>query len=213
MLSDNFNQKYYPSPPIKKDSSTGGYYSDEQKLEAAKLYLVTGNTTQTAAALGISTATLKLWKNTDWWKDIINELKSQSTLQLSSKLRVIALKALSQVEDRIENGDYFWNNETQTLERIPVKARDLHRITIDMVTKSVQLENTPLAEENQKQMTDKLAALQASFEKFANKQKQISVTDVILGKDTTDAFSEKREEGLPAGSGVGKEAPEWKEVT
>lgn len=198
MLSDNYNVKFTPSPKPKTDSSNGGYYSDDQKLEAAKLYLVTGNTTQTAAALGISLATLKAWKVSDWWKEIISELKSQSVLQLSSKLRVIALKALSQVEDRIENGDYFWNNETQSLERIPVKARDLHRITIDMVTKSVQLEDTPLAEENQKQMSDKLAALQASFEKFANNKKQITVTDVILGKENTDAVHDQREEGLSA---------------
>ena len=118
------------------------------------------------------------------------------------------------MEDRIENGDYFWNNETQSLERIPVKARDLHRITIDMVTKSVQLENTPLAEENQKQMVDKLAALQASFEKFANKNKQIEVTDVILGRENTNAVHDQGgEERLQTREGMGQRAPEWQEVT
>jgi len=212
MLSDNVSVQHLPSPKRKKAGARAAY-SDSQKIEAAKLWLVTGNLTQTAASLGIDRNTMAAWKNSNWWKELISELKTQTSLQLSSRLRAIATKSLIQMEDRLEKGDHYWNNSTQQLERIPVKARDLHRISVDLLNKSLELEAQPLAEDTNKQMVDQLAQLRQTFEKFAQgNNKQVEVTDVIFGKDSTDAVHDQREEGLQEGESVGETAQGWQEV-
>ena len=93
MLSDS---------PLKITSSDTGLtkqYTDNEKIECIKLWMVTGNFTQTAAALSISIETVRKWKNTQWWADLVKEFKLESKLKLSDKLRSIAHKALAQVED------------------------------------------------------------------------------------------------------------------
>lgn len=186
-------------------------YSDEQKIEAVKLWLVIGNTVQVAAALSIDVSTLKLWKSKEWWKDTVRELKTQTGVQLSNKLRVVATLALAQVEDRLEQGDWVYNPKTAKLQRKPVSLKDAHKVHVDLLDRSLRLADRPLEEEQNRKTIDKLNEIKLAFERFAKKSKNIEVTDVIFGEET-NAVYDQRVEGLQAGEILGEEAQEWAEI-
>lgn len=60
-------------------------YADKTKLDAVTTYLMTGSIALTAATLKISERTLWLWKRTEWWANIVNEVKKEDRLVISAK--------------------------------------------------------------------------------------------------------------------------------
>lgn len=204
MLTDSLILKGRKANKKRLPSEVKKHYSDSQKLEAAKLWLVVGNLTQVAAALEIPRDTLVVWRHSNWWKELITELKTETSIQLSAKLRKIANLALGETEDRIINGDQFYNYKTGKIERKPVSLNTVHRVAVDLIGKSIELEKQPDTDLNQKQVLDKLEVLKRTFEQFA-KHGKITSDDVIDidFKETDNALHEKREEGLQAGTSLG----------
>lgn len=194
MLSD----KLPASRNIKKRTSKdkGKWYGDSNKLEAVKMYLATGNLTLVGASLDIPLSTLKLWKGSEWWNNLVKDLKTEDTIQLSQRLRKIAAKAMDVTMDRLENGDYFFNQKTGVLERKPVAMRDAHLVAIGHTDRALLLEKKPQDEESNEKTQDRLLQLAEAFAKFANKAHRIEVIDAI---------PKEREEGLQAGSSVGED--------
>ena len=174
MLSD----KQVLAVPRRSGKNKKGWYTDSQKLDAVKLYLVTGNLTHTAAALNMPLVTLKVWKASKWWKDVTEELKKEGNIQLSNKLKNIANKALDITMDRLENGDFQYDPKTGQMVRKPVLMRDAHRVASDLVTKHIDMESRPILEEAQKATQDRLEALAQTFASFSKKVKKIEVIDV-----------------------------------
>lgn len=157
------------------------WYSDLQKLEAVKIWLISGNLKATAASLDIPFQTVRGWRYSEWWKELVDDLRSEDSIKLSSKLQRIAGKALDVAEDRLENGDFILNQKTGELLRRPVGLRDAHRVASDLVTKADAVLRKPQALEAAEQTKDILARLASAFEDFAKKDKPvINVTDVIF---------------------------------
>ena len=52
-------------------------YTQNQKLEAVKLWILSGNLTATAVALKIPYDTLKQWRYSDWWGNLATEIKAE----------------------------------------------------------------------------------------------------------------------------------------
>lgn len=104
-------------------------------MEAVTMFLATGNMSLTAASLNIPLITLKSWKKKDWWIDALAELKSENNLKLNSRLSDIVKKSIEAVDDRIENGDYVYDEKHGKIIRIPAKLKDLHRVSMDMIAK------------------------------------------------------------------------------
>jgi len=158
-------------------------WADSQKIEAATTYLVTGNMRMVAHMLKIPEVTLYSWKKTEWWAEIIKEIKGQENLVLSNKLKKIVDKSLELVSDRLENGDFIYDQKAGKLVRKPMAAKDLHKIAVDMIDKQAVLENkesVTIAEEN---VASKLEKLAQQFEQFANKveaKPAVEVTDVVF---------------------------------
>lgn len=152
-------------------------YSDAQKLEAAKLWLVIGNNTAVAAALNINLPTLVYWKSQKWWKDLIEDLRHESSIKLSNRLKTIAEKSLDLVADRLENGDFIYDQKTGALVRKPMLGKDAARIAGDFVDKALRLETRPREEESA--VVGRLEDLAKRFEELAQKKQPIQVTDVI----------------------------------
>lgn len=213
MLTDSPYKASLPSRRRRAKEDFKKLYSDAQKIEAAKLWLVTGNLTQTAAALSIDRNTLAKWKASQWWKDLIQELRTETKLTLSHKLRSIANKALAQVEDRLDNGDWFYDQKSGELRRKPVVLRDATRVAMDMTNTALKLAEDPDVDgTSQKQVMDKLEVLKRQFEEFSKNKKVVEVVDVIF-QGETNALHDQREKGLQEGKSLGREAPEWSEVS
>lgn len=154
-------------------------YTQNQKIDCLKLWLVTGNLTQVAATLKIPYDTVKQWRYSKWWGDMAVEIKAEGRLSLSAKLRTVAEKALGETLDRLENGDVRIS-PTGDLERVPVTAAVASKIATDFLQKSEDLSRI---QENESLQTvnDRLLALATNFEKFSRKVRRIEVEDVTSG--------------------------------
>lgn len=166
--------------PKEKPKRKEKLYPDSKKLEAMKLWLLTGNLMHTAAALNLPFPTVRGWRYSDWWARGIEELKTEDHIQLSNRLKTIAEKSLAQMEDRLERGDWVLDRVSGQLVRKPVSLRDTTQAFNSIHDRRLRLEESPKDEQNNKQVMDRLQALASKFEEIANKKNPIQVTDVVF---------------------------------
>lgn len=203
MLSDSKDERtlQHAPPPRPPGAKTNVRWSDNQKIEAATTFLMLGSLTLTSNVLKIPHETLKQWRKSEWWQELVTDIKSQENIVLSNKLKKIVDKSLDLMTDRLENGDWIYDNKQGKLVRKPIAAKELNKIAGDMIDKSQILqvtEQVQIAEENIKTRLEKLAR---SFEEFATKSDKppIQVTDVVFGKEIDNAVYEERKAGLQEG--------------
>lgn len=201
MLSD---KKSRQKTRITKKHPT--FIDDNTKLEACKLFLLTGNKATTAAALGVHIQTMYLWCNSQWFKDLTREIQTQGNIKLTNRLRTIAEKALDVTLDRLENGDWILNQKTGEMQRKPIVVRDAHRIASDFVSKANDIEDRREREQGEAATQGKLEMLAEAFAKFASKTTRIEVLDVIP-KEVAHAVHDEWKEGLQEGRQVGPGTP------
>jgi len=219
MLSDKISHRQITK---RKKPGTDNWWSDAQKLECAKLWLITGNVTHTAAALNIPLVTVKKWRQQKWWKELIDEIKTEGNIQLSQRLKTVAEKALNTTLDRLENGDFQYDPKSGELIRRPVLMRDAHRVASDLLDKHLEMEKQPYQEEAMKATQDRLEALAKTFAGFAKKVKKIEVMDLeyrdAIQIESTERVDVREQTGngeaLAEGDAQGKEtAQTCQEVT
>jgi hypothetical protein len=193
LLSDDPKMKYLPTGRRRKVASFNDRWSDSQKLECVKTYLILGNLTLTANSLGIPHNTVKSWKKCEWWKTIEQELMVQEDLQLGDRLKKIVNRSYDVIEDRMANGDFVYDQKTGEMRRKPVAMRDAHKVGLDLQVRRDELVRRHV--EGESISTDKiektLLDLAKRFEDIANgvNKKPVEVTDVIFG-ETKDAPQE-----------------------
>lgn len=186
MLSDSDKLRSVASR--KKRPLTGVnnmHWSDSQKIEAVTTYLALGNLVLTSSVLKIPEMTLRAWKQKDWWREIESELAVQEDIQLSSRLKRIVETTLSAAEDRIQNGDWIYNNKEGCLMRKPVNLRDVHKVTMDLIDKREHLSGKSHISQSVEAIDEKLDKLAQKFAEIAlARNTVIEVTDVIVGDHT-----------------------------
>lgn len=186
MLSDDDNLKQLPSNKRRAIDASGRSWSDSQKLECVTTYLSLGSIALTSRVLKIPEMTIRTWKQKDWWKELEAELKTQESLELSSRLKKIIGSTLAVAEDRIANGDFIYDNRTGQMLRKPVSLKDAHKVTMDMIQRREVLDNKQPTNVSMEQLDDKLAKLAQKFEQIAAGRRTIEVTDVIIGLDVSN---------------------------
>jgi len=182
MLSDKKTAR--KKVPVRKPTDFQKSWGDKQKLEAVNTYVVLGgNAQQTAIALQIPQETLRKWTKTTWWKELYDEVKQEDNIVLSHKLQNIVARSLALVEDRLEKGDFFYDQKTGQVVRKEVSLRDAHEVMKSSFQMRESIEKPQAAEVEEGSVNDKLAALAKQFEQFAVAQKTkapVNVTDVMF---------------------------------
>jgi transposase-like protein len=185
-----------PTPKRRKPGDLGfrRHYSDSQKIEAVTTYLMVGSLTMVASMLKIGINTLKFWKKSEWWKEIEQELRVQEDLQLSKRLQKIVTKSLDVVEDRLESGDFVYDQKSGQMRRKPVNMRDAAKVMQDFSDKRELLIDRHIANESvtQDKIDNTLKDLAEKFAQIASQvtaKPSIEVTDVLFG-DEHDATKE-----------------------
>lgn len=196
MLSDR--AKHLKSPKKRTADMVNKRYSDNQKLESLKLWLVTGNLRVVSASLEIPYKTLQEWRYSTWWAEMASDIKAEGHLQLSNRLKTIAEKALEVTLDRLENGDFMYDQKTGQVIRKQVTMKDAHVVASSLLDKSLKLQDTPMDEVEKHKVQDTLSALAAAFEQFANKNRK-NVIDVEVSDAVHDEWKEKLQEGKNLG--------------
>lgn len=168
-LSDIENEKDKKRKTRPVDAKTNLRWSDQQKIDAAKSWLVLGNTAMVGRLHGIPRITLMKWQESEWWHALIAELRLQDTIELSAKMKNLVQAAHSVVAQRLESGDAVLNQKTGQIVYKPVSMKDAHRVAVDLVNQKATLDKGYVAPDIPITNTDKLEALAEKFAEFATK--------------------------------------------
>jgi hypothetical protein len=145
-----------------------------------------GNMSETALVTGIPLPTLKLWKQSDWFKEYALQLQTEDVQQMDSNLRRVIQKALKATEDRLDLGDAQFDQRTGEIIRIPVKAHVALKITTDLMTKQQKLYENPVKEQVEKTIDDRLLKLSEEFARFATAKKNTIDIEAIEIKQNVE---------------------------
>lgn len=191
----------------------------EKKIEVVSQWLVLGNMKLVAASTGVGYDLIRAWKTQAWWKDLENEIRQTQNIEMDTKLSKIVERSLEAVLDRVENGDYFFDQKAQEVRRKPVTLRDVARVSVDILSKRELLRGnaTERKETSQVSVQEHLKMMMAEFARWQTPEKQtidVDVTDVTPHEpsrlegdevemvevlETDDALHDQRQEGLLEG--------------
>jgi hypothetical protein len=150
-------------------------HDDKTKIRAVVLYNQVGSLRAIADSMGIPYDTMRRWHISDWWKEVEDDLKSQKKTKLSGQMVKLKDKAIEIVEDRLTNGDFFYDQKLGELVRRPVGADTAVNIMRTALDKHLQMEEMALLEKKvatEEKITDRLKKLGEDFQRFA-KAKEI----------------------------------------
>lgn len=182
-------------------------WSREARLQAVSQYLVLGNMALVSGITGIPHQLLRSWKGQPWWKEMENEVRLTENIEMDSKLTKIVDRSLDAVIDRIENGEFFYDQKTGQVKRKPAQLRDVAKVSVDLLTKRELLRGnaTERKETTQVSVTEQLKQLAQEFAKWQTPEKKQETIDVEMVEvlENDNAFHEEWEEGLQEGTGLG----------
>lgn len=199
-ITDSKAQRHLARKPRKRSGAPakGVPFSDNQKIEAVQTYLILGNLRMVSATLNISYGTLTMWKASDWWRSIENDLKLQDELQLSARLKKIAERSFEVVEDRLENGNFIYDQKTGKIRRVPVSLKDAHKVAIDSVEKRELIATRNVEKANDGEIISKLEQLALKFAEMAGQKiiqdenRTVEMADVVEEELKTEELEEQK---------------------
>lgn len=182
-------------------------YPEEIKMTVVQQWLALGNLKLVAANTEVPLATIKGWRGEPWWKDYEAELRAGRRFEVDKKLSKIIDRALDVIDDRLENGDFIFDQVKGEVVRRPVGIKDASTAATNLLQRQAVLEQQNKEEFNNhatKSIQDQLAMLATEFAKFNNRSK--AGAETIEFKDI-HAVHDQRKEGLQEGSGEVYEPP------
>lgn len=161
----------------RKKAGTLAHWSDSQRIELVTTWLATGNLALSAATHSIPEVTARRWKSQPWWKQLVLDIRNEDNLQLDSKLAKVVNKSVEALLDRVENGDFQYDQRTGELIRKPISARDASTVTRDMIDRRELLQGKKEVQvDNSRKMEERLLKLAADLTQFA---KPKVVTEIV----------------------------------
>ena len=148
-----------------------GHWDKRKQLEAVTTYLATGNMAETSRLINVPKGTIDKWKTSDWWKDLIEEIQSGEGQKQDNKMSKVIDKALDTLVERIESGDYQYDQKTGRLVKVPLKARDLERVASGLFDKRQLIRKKPTnIKVDDLNQSARLLKLAEQFAAFAGKK-------------------------------------------
>ena len=148
-----------------------GHWDKKKQLEAVTTYLATGNMAETSRLINVPKGTLDKWKTSDWWKDLIEEIQSGEGQKQDNKMSKVIDKALDVLVERIDSGDYQYDQKTGRLVKVPLKARDLERVASGLFDKRQLIRKKPTnIKVDDLNQAGRLLKLAEQFAAFAGKK-------------------------------------------
>ena len=166
-------------------------WTDKKKIEVVTSYLALGKAPMVEAVTGVPSQTIRIWKMQTWWKDLCREIQTSEDQELDGKLTKIIDKTLDVINDRLTNGEFILDSRSGTVKRVPVKLRDTHRVTSDLLDKRNVLRGKPTSITERVSTDDVLKRLALQFQEFTKFQK----TKLIEGDITDALYNGNPEEG------------------
>ena len=148
---DNLSlQAFYDLP------TAGSKYTNEQRVNAAYLYLIHGNLNKLSKYTQIPQRTLFDWTKSDWWPQLINRLRLEKKDEIDSALTRVTDKAIRALEDKLDEPD-------------DISVVELSKVYGIMFDKQRLIRNEPTSISSNSVTSDQLKQLKDQFEKLAGK--------------------------------------------
>lgn len=152
----------------KKVPGSAAHWSDNQRIQLVTTWLATGNLALAASTLQIPEVTARRWKAQSWFKQMVEDIRSEENIQLDSKLAKVVDKSVEALLDRVENGDFQFDQREGRMIRKPISARDASTVTRDMIDRRELLQGKKQVEkDNTRKVEDRLLKLAEEFGRFA----------------------------------------------
>lgn len=150
-----------------KSHSPKEYWPDEAKEMAVAHYALTGSLSRVSDITSVPLRTLKNWRTEQWWQDMLDRVRIEGDEELDAKFTGIIDKAMEQINDRLQNGDFIYDTKKGELVRKPIGTRDAATVTSLMIDKRQLLRGAPTSRTERVSTNDTLNALAEQFMKFA----------------------------------------------
>ena len=162
-----------------------GWWDKKKQLEAVTTYLATGSLAETSRIINVPYRTVQSWKlESEWWPKVVEEIQSGENQKVDQKMSRIIDKTLEKLVERIEDGDYMYDQKTGRMVKVPLKARDLERITSGLFDKRQLIRKQPTnIKSDPSNQTDRLLKLAEQFASFAagkEKEEQKEIVDEYI---------------------------------
>ncbi len=176
-------------------------------MAACTTYLATGSIAETSRIINVPYRTVQEWTYSDWWKQLMTEIQSGENQKTDNKMSKVIEKTLDMLVSRIEEGDYQYDQKTGRLVKIPLKARDLERITSGLFDKRQLIRKQPTnIKQDDLNQADRLLKLAEQFAKFSGVKREEKELEVVKDEyidGEWNAVHDEREAGLQEGTEVG----------
>lgn len=159
-------QRRKSTPVQGKVKGKKDFYSDKEKMDACCKFALTGNSRRTAELTRIPEATIRAWKQTEWWNEITQRIHMEQDEALTTELTKVVEKAVEQINDRLVHGDYLYDAKKGELVRKPVGARDVSVILATSLDKRELLRGNPTSRSEKVSTDERLKSLAQQFKKF-----------------------------------------------
>lgn len=171
-------------------------YSWEKRMSVVSRFMLLGNLRVVAEQENIAYDTLCEWKRSEWWPEMVDNIRRQKKQKSADSLTNIIENSLDTVKDRLENGDYVFNNKTGEVVRKPVTARDAATIANNLIQRQLQIEEFVDKNSHQTESVQEvLANVAKEFKKISNKLSKQSA-ETIEFIEVNNALHEEREARL-----------------
>ena len=142
-------------------------YSDAKKMEVACCMAVCGNSKQASEVTRVPEATIRTWKTTEWWNEIMSRIHQEEDEELDTKLTKLVNKAVASVNERLDNGDWIYNAKQDKLVRKPVSAKDAAIVSAISIDKRQLLRGQPTSRVEKVSQNERLTKLAEQFRTFS----------------------------------------------
>lgn len=143
------------------------WYPMEKKVEACTLYAVYGSIEEVNKLTNVPEKVLREWSREPWWEEILKQVYVEQNDKLGAQITNLLENALITLKDRLENGDYYFQEKSGDLKRKPVDARTLTGLFQSLAIQRRLVRGEPTSITTNKQtLDDKLEKLALEFQRF-----------------------------------------------
>lgn len=167
------------------------WWTEDDRIRAATVYAMTGNAQRVEEITGIPSTTVRQWKHTEWWPQVIDRIRRDGDDELDVKLTGLIDKTTKEINERLDKGDYIYNTKTGEIVRKPIGGKDLSVMTSIFVDKRSLLRQKPKMAGEQSSTNERLKKLAEEFSKFVNSK-------TITGEATPVETNQGEPENVPS---------------
>lgn len=173
----------------------GGHWSEKKKYECVCLWASGVTMREVSVQMNVPYDTLARWRASTWWNDIVKDLQSEDKQITDAKLTKILDKTLDTIMDRLENGEFIYDQKTGKVKRTPVKIRDATVAMNTVMDKRQLIRKEPTKIVENGNTAQQLQNLADQFAAFVTGQKKPEQLEKIVNEFIDDTTVEQQEDG------------------